>query len=212
MKTLILTLLLASQTLTSGSVSISNLDLNSEFKTKIVYNDIMTLESVQVERVPVNNDPDETPTAFYCLTKVITNVGQITLTGTVENKVLTQEKLPLKAMVLIETADDGHCTKPQFKNDTWYDVSLYVNHEQMIFSGKKQLKEFQLAVSLSSVLGKVIFEQADNGTSMVRGFDLNNGKEVRTISDLELSWAAYYKTSSDTRLILQEQGKLPLSE
>lgn len=218
MKTLILTILTVlsfntwSQVLSSEPTTLSQLDLASQVKARIQYRKIMTVDSVKVERLPVGFDPDVRPAHFYCLTTISASVGEMTLTATVENKTLQQTNLPLKAIIFNASVDDGKCLHPRFTTNTWYEVSLQTSHEQMILKGKKRLQEYQLALSVSSTLGKVIFTQAENGATMVRGFDFNNGKEARTMSELAISWAAYYKAHGDSRIMLQEQGRVTLSE
>lgn len=192
--------------------SLSALRLETVVNAKIDYNETMNIESISVERLPTNFDPDETPTSFYCLTTVVASIGEVALTGTVENNILERKSLPLKAIVFNETKDDGQCKLPQFSQNVWYDMSLQVGQSVMSFKGRKRNREYQLDIYSSGILGKVIFKTLENGAPVVLGFDFNNGKVVRAVNELEMAWAIYYKTTADPRMMLQEQGRFVIAE
>lgn len=210
--TLALIFLATPQIFTGQTTDLTKLDLTGQFKAKIDYREMMTVESVKVERVAVGFDPDVTPHEFYCQTTVIANVGDLSVAGTVENKVLEQNNIAIKAIITIDSADDGACKKSAFKTDTWYPVSLSAYHAPLTFKGRKNSKEYILTTSTSFNSGSIIFTQAENGSPVVRGFDFNTGKESTKLNEIHMSWAAYYKAGSDPRVILQEQGELNLSE
>lgn len=225
MKTLLPTLLLSlafsfsqafgqsnSQFLASTQQPVSKLKLQTKFVAEITYKSVMKIDRVTMERLPVNTDPDERTTSYFCQTNITSQIGEISFAANVEKKSNVQSKLPLYATVSVESGDDGECRKPQLDINTKYDVSISTGYRPISFKGKKNLREFSLALSLSSVHGKAILAISADGELVIRGFDFNQGKVVRSINDLEVNWAAYYKTSSDPRIILQEQGKVLLSD
>lgn len=210
--TLALIFLATPQIFTSQTTDLTKLDLTGQFKAKIDYREVMTVETMKVERKPVGFDPDVTPHEFYCQTTVIANVGDLSVTGKVENTVLEQNAIAIKALITIDSADDGVCKTSAFKTDTWYRVSLSAYHAPLTFKGRKNFKEYILTTTTAFNSGNIIFTQAENGAPVVRGFDFNTGNESKRLNEMKMSWTAYYKAGSDPRVILQEQGELPLSE
>lgn len=156
------------------------------------------ITDISVERVPTDFDPDISTHEYYCLTRVAFNLGTVSIRASVKDDVKELENLNYEAVALNETPDDGKCSEPKFTNVPLDLIpSIYPNG--LSFKNSRLGKEFVLALNASGGKeGQVV---------------LTKDESVRVINrpvGFDMSWALYYSTGVDDRMILREQGTISL--